>query len=454
VSRRAVRTAAVAVALALAAACGGSGGDSADDEAAPAEDSQATTATTAPSATTAGEDCPPGTTPTPVEGPAATLEPIGEADGVTVSAAVYPLPEGEGDPWSQWGQGVVLPDGRFVSALGDHIGEDGNSWFYEFDPATNTLTRTAEVAAALGHQPGDWGYGKVHAPMVLGPCNEVITSTYWGTRTDLVVGGSYQGDHLLRYDPATHQLSSLGVPVAGFGVPSLNISPDRRWIFGEAVDPATPTDADAGAFFVADTTTGEVTFRDDSPDHTGFRTVLVTASGEALYAARDGSLFGYTPGSDAPRRLDGVLPGAWMRSSSPRAPDGTAYGITVDPDALFRLAPDGTVTEMGPVEGYTASLALSPDGTTLYYVPGAHGDAYEAGAPLIAVDTATGEHRTVVEMQDMVASALDLRFGGTYNVVVDPGGKRLYIGANAGPNTSGEDVDTFGSIVLVVVDLP
>ena len=43
-----------------------------------------------------------------------------------------------------------------------------------------------------------------------------------------------------------------------------------------------------------------------------------------------------------------------MRSSSPRAPDGTAYGITVDPDALFRLAPDGTVTDMGPVEGYTA----------------------------------------------------------------------------------------------------
>jgi hypothetical protein len=447
---------AVAVALALAAACGGSGGESADEDAAGDDASPATSETTAPSTgTAAGADCPAGAAPTPVEGPAATLEQIGEADGVTVSAAVYPLPEGDGDPWSQWGQGVVLPDGRFVSALGDHLGQDGNSWFYEFDPATNTLTRTAEVAAALDHQRGDWGYGKVHAPMVLGPCDEVITSTYWGTRTDLVVEGSYQGDHLLRYDPATHQLSSLGVPVAGFGIPSLNISPDRRWIFGEAVDPATPTDADAGAFFVADATTGEVTFHDDSPDHTGFRTVLVRGNGEALYAARDGSLFGYTPGDDAPRRLDGVLPGAWMRSSSPRAPDGTAYGITVEPDELFRVAPDGTVTEMGPVEGYTASLALSPDGATLYYVPGAHGDAYEAGAPLIAVDTATGEHRTVVEMQDMVESALDLRFGGSYNVVVDPSGERLYIGANAGPaGPAGDDVDTFGTIVLVVVDLP
>jgi len=446
----------VVVAFALVAACGGSddgGGEAApDDNAAAADD---TPTTTAPPASNGGDGCPAATAPEPVDGPSATLEPIGEADGVTVSAAVYPLPEGEGNPWSQWGQGVLLPDGRFVSALGDHLGRDGNSWFYEFDPATNALTRTADVAASLGHEPGDWGYGKVHAPMVLGPCDEVLTATYWGTRTDLVIGGSYQGDHLLRYDSAAHQLSSLGVPVDGFGIPSLAISPDRRWIFGEAVDPATPTDDDAGAFFVADATTGEVTFRDDSPDHAGFRTVLVTGNGEALYAAQGGSLFGYTPGSDATRRLEGVLPGERMRTSSPRAPDGTAYGITVEPDALFQVAPDGAVTDMGPVEGYTASLALSPDGGTLYYVPGAHGDAYEAGAPLIAVDTATGEHSTVVEMQDMVASALDLRFGGTYNVVVDPGGKRLYIGANAGPaSPAGEDDDTFGTIVLVVVDLP
>ncbi|HKY64862.1 MAG TPA: hypothetical protein VJM49_00765, partial [Acidimicrobiales bacterium] len=428
-----------------------------DDEAgsSPAGSPSSTT-TEAPASPAVGDDCPAPSEPAPVDGPSAPLEQIGEADGVTVGAAVYPLPEGDGNPWSQWGQGVVLPDGRFVSALGDHLGRDGNSWFYEFDPATGALTRTADVAASLGHEPGDWGYGKVHAPMVLGPCDEVITASYWGTRTDLEIGGSYQGDHLLRYDPATHELASLGVPVAGFGIPSLAISPDRRWIFGEAVDPASDTEDDKGAFFVADSTTGEVTFQDDSTEHTGFRTILVTGEGEALYAAQGGGLFGMTPGADAPRRLDGVLPGDWMRTSSPRAPDGTAYGITVEPDVLFRVAPDGTVTEMGPVEGYTASLGLSPDGGTLYYMPGAHGDAFEAGAPLIAVDTASGEHRTVIELQDMVEQALDLRVGGTYDVVVDPGGDRIYLGVNAGPaHPANEDEDdTFGTIVLLVIDLP
>lgn len=446
----------MAVALALLAACGGSGGGG--DDAAPADDGARTgeaTATPAPSGSPGGAGCP-TSAPAPVEGPSATLRPIGEADGVTVGAAVYPLPEGEGNPWSQWGQGVVLPDGRFVSALGDHLGRDGNSWFYEFDPATNTLTRTTDVAAALGHEPGDWGYGKVHAPMVLGPCDEVITATYWGTRTDLDVGGSYQGDHLLRYDPATHEVASLGVPLAGFGVPSLAISPDRRWIFGEAVDPASPTEDDRGAFFVADATTGEVTHRDDSSPHSGFRTILVAGDGTAFYAGDTRSLTGYDPESGEGVGLADVLPGAWMRTSSPRAPDGTAYGITVEPDVLFRMAPDGEVTTVGPVEGYTASLGMAPDGGTLYYMPGAHGDAYASGAPLIAVDTATGEHRTVVELQDLVGPALDLRVGGTYDVVVDPGGARIYMGVNAGPaRPEGEDEDdTFGTVVLLVIDLP
>ena len=78
-----------------------------------------------------------------------------DQEGARYTADDYPLPEGEGNPRPQWGQGVLLPDGRFVSALGDHLGRDGNSWFYEFDPATGALTRTADVAASLGHRPGE-----------------------------------------------------------------------------------------------------------------------------------------------------------------------------------------------------------------------------------------------------------------------------------------------------------
>ncbi len=67
---------------------------------------------------------------------------------------------------------------------------------------------------------------------------------------------------------------------------------------------------------------GAVLRRDDDPDHVGFRTVLVTDAGEALYAASGGDLFGFTPGAKAP---------------------------------------------------------LSPDGSTLYYIPDAHGSAWTTG---------------------------------------------------------------------------
>ena len=375
----------------------------------------------------------------------------GTVDGVTVSAGLYPLPDNRGAPWSQWGQGVVLPSGRFVSAVGDHLGKDGNSWFYEFDPESGRLTRTADVSTALDHGTGDWGYGKVHAPMVLGPCGEVITATYWGTRRNLVLGDSYQGDQLLRYDPATSSLSSLGVPITGFGIPSLAISPDGRHIFGEAVDPESKPDA--GEFFVADSRTGEVSFRSDDKRHIGFRSIMVDASGTAFFSAGDAQLFTYAPGSADLTIADSDLPGEWLRAASAIATNGSVYGVTRKSDRLFEMTADGRIIDMGPTEGYVTSVALSPDGTTLYYVPDAHGRSWENGTPLIGVDTATGDHRVVVELNPIIQPTLGVRLGGTYNVAVDPAGTRLYIGLNASPDDGNEPDEEYGSVVLAVVDL-
>ncbi len=386
-----------------------------------------------------------------VQGESTEVVEVGTVDGVTVSAGLYPLPHDRGDPWSQWGQGVVLPSGRFVSAVGDHLGVDGNSWFYEYDPESSTLTRTADVSDALDHDQGDWGYGKIHAQMALDPCGDVIAATYWGTRSDLVLGGSYQGDHLLRYDPATSGISSLGVPVTGFGIPSLAISADGRYIFGEAVDPESKPDA--GSFFAADAATGEVVFRSDDRRHVGFRSILVGADGAAYFSAGDGRLFRYEPGSDDLTLSSDELPGEWLRAASAVAPDGSVFGVTRQPDVLFEMTPDGEIIDMGPTEGYVTSVALSPDGNTLYYVPDAHGESWVDGTPLIAVDTTTGEHDVVVELNPLIESALGVRTGGSYNVVVDPASGRVYIGLNASEVGSDAPETTFGSVVLAVVDL-
>ncbi len=439
----------VALAAALIAAC--SGDESGSPEAAPTTASTpapSTTAAAAPSATTA-DGCPaPGPSTTP-DGPGATLETLSEGgDGEPrVQAAVYPKPEQGGNPWSQWGQGIVLPDGRFLSGAGDHLGEDGNSYLYSFDPATSTLTRFTDVQSVIGHEPGDWGYGKLHAQMVPGPCGDIYVTTYWGDDDGIRFEGSYDGDVLLRIDPATLEVESLGTPVPEHGIPSLAGWEGQR-LYGEAVD---PTQEDSATFFVYDLATGEVTFtaEDDNPP---WRNVIVRPDGTAYFSAGEGQVYEYDPEAGALAAEAVAIPGGVLRSSTRPAPDGTVYAASTEPDVLFAVDPSGEVREIGPLRGYTASMALDPAGEFLYYVPDAHGHAAEQGTPLIRVNTETGEEEVVVELNPLSEEQLGLTLGGTYDVVMDPSGERLYLGMNAG--NGGEDEEgVFGEVVLVVVDL-
>ena len=372
------------------------------------------------------------------------------AAGPRVRAAVYPRPDYAGNPWSQWGQGLVLADGRFLSAIGDHVGRDGNSFLYEFDPAVGRLTRIGDVASLAGHQRGDWGYGKVHAQMVAGPCGEIYAATYWGTVNNLEVGGSYHGDVLLRLDPERRTSESLGPVLEGHGVPSMAGWAEGGLLYAEAADPAR-FDPQRGAFVVIDMATGEQVFATpDEEDHRGFRAMAVDGEGRVLFSRTKGRLARWDPASGQVEETGIVLPGDFLRAATPPAPDGTVYLVTQQPDVLFALGPDDSLRELGSVQGYTASLAMAPDGSRLWYVPDAHGGAAERGTPVIEVDTATGEQRAVVELDPLARDALGLSLGGTYNVAVDATGTVLYLGMNGAP--PGAD-DTFGEVVLVVVEL-
>lgn len=365
-----------------------------------------------------------------------------------VEAVVYPHPQYEGNPWSQWGQGVVLADGRFLSAIGDHLGQDGNSYVYEYRPESGTLTLVADVLSYADHQPGAWGYGKIHGQMVLGPCGETYFSTYWGDRDELTFGGSYRGDLLFRLDPEVTSIANLGVPVEGHGIPSLAGWAEGGLLYGEAVDPM--VEANSGPFFAYDIERGEVVFREDDPAPVGFRNVAVDAKGGAYYSVTGGRLARYDPQMGEADDDVHQVPGERLRASTRPAPDGTVYAVFEDPDEFFALEPSGSLRPLGTARGYTASLALHPDGDRFFYVPEAHGRSWEQGTPLIAVDTQTGEQTVIVELNPLAEDHLGLRLGGSYNVAVDPSGRVVYVGMNAG---SVEGDETFGEVALFIVHL-
>jgi hypothetical protein len=375
----------------------------------------------------------------------------GGGDQPRVLAAAYPRPDHDGDPWSQWGQGVVLPDGRFLSAIGDHLGRDGNSYLYELDPGEQRLTLVGDVASLAGHDEGDWGYGKVHAQMVAGPCGEVYVASYWGTRQDIEYGGSYRGDVLLRLDAEARTSENLGVVLEEHGVPSLAGWAEGGLLYAEAADPER-FDPQQGELVVLDMATGEKVFATDGDDdHRGFRAMAVDVEGRALFSRTDGRLARYDPASGDITELDDVLPGEFLRAATAPAPDGTVYLATQEPDVLYALGPDDVMREVAELEGYTASLALSPDGDRVWYVPDAHGGAAQRDTPVIEVDTATGDQRVVVELDPLARDVLGLSLGGTYNVAVDTTGSVLYLGMNAAEPDAD---DTFGEVVQVMVELP
>lgn len=361
-----------------------------------------------------------------------------------VRAAVYPTPSYDARLWSQWGQGIVLEDGRFLSALGDHEGRDGNSFFYVYDPQTNRLRMISDVLSLQEHQSGDWGYGKVHAQMVVGPCGDIFVTSYWGTRSDLEFGPTYDGDILIRLDPQSETIASLDTMISGFGVPSLAVTQDGRFLFAEGAEPET----DHGVFVARDLTTGEEVFRDEDPTHTGFRALLVDREGRAYYSIGAGRLKRYDPISGEAEELTDRMPGEFLRAVTAPDDNGLVVAVTQDEPEFFTLDSQGSIETLGKAPGYTTSLAR--DGDLVYFIPDAHGSAWESGTPLMTLDLATGRQSVLVELNELAEQSLGLRLGGTYNIAVNRDSKRLFIGLNAGP--LGSD-STFGSVVLMVIDL-
>ena len=345
-----------------------------------------------PASNSAGGSTPQGDSPTtqseaveipedcaPVDGTAwtkdesVTLDLLGEQNGLMIYAAEYPLPGPTEGLWTQWGQGIALGDGRHLSAVGNHLGADGNSWFFLYDDADRSLTRIFDVFSVVPHQQGAWGYGKIHAQLVADECGSIWAATYWGTRRDIAYGNGYEGDRLLEIDPIGQTVSDRGVLAAKRGLPAMAISSDGRTLVAAAVEP----ESDTALIASYDTRARSVLDPLDDPRQIGFRSLAPSESGAVLYSIGDGSLSAFDPASGTASDAVSGLPGDWLRAASAILEDGSSFGITQNDPELFSLTADGQTTALGDPQGYTTSLARSEDGEELFWLPNAHGKAWE-----------------------------------------------------------------------------
>ena len=372
-----------------------------------------------------------------------SLELIGEEGELSIYAAEYPLSGPTEGLWSQWGQGIALGDGRHLSAIGDHVGVDGNSWFYLYEDGSRSLTRIFDVLSVVPHEEGAGGYGKIHAQMVTDECGSIWAATYWGTRTDLAYGNGYDGDRLLEIDPIAGTVLDRGVIATGRGIPTMAISADGHTLVAAAVEP----ESDTAVVASYDTRTHSVLDELDDPRQIGYRALAAGENGDVLFSIGDGRLSAFDPASQTGSDVDAEMPGDWLRAVTEVGPDGSSYGVTQDRPELFSLAENGSAGHLGDPLGYTTSLAMSDDADQIFWMPNAHGSAWESGAVVLALDTATGKISELVKLAPIFESELGLRAGGTYSVVYDNG--RLILGVNASPR---DDDSGFGTVVLVVIE--
>lgn len=374
-----------------------------------------------------------------------SLESIGSQNGLEIFAAEYPLPGPTTGLWSQWGQGVSLGDGSHISAVGDHLGVNGNSWFYRYEPEDRTLTRLFDVQSVVPSDSDSWGYGKIHAQMAVDDCGSVWAATYWGSRRDIEYDDIYQGDRLLQLDVANRQVVDHGLLAGQRGIPAMTLSPE-----GHIVAVAVDADTDTAILATFDTATGSALDDVDDPRQVGFRSLGPSPDGSVVYSIGDRELALLDPEDQTTDDLAISMPGDWLRAATSLNPDNTWYGVTQDEPALFEVGPDGVANEIGSVDGYTTSLAMTETGDRVYWMPGAHGDAWEQGATVLSYSSETGEISEVVSLATLFEQELGLLAGGTYSVVFDRG--TLILGVNASDPDEDEDDSGFGTVVLVVIE--
>jgi hypothetical protein len=366
--------------------------------------------------------------------------------------------------WSSWGDGCVAADGKYYTAIGNHLDYDagqGQSRVYAYDPAADAVKLVVNVRDVVPDL--RYAAGKIHARIDQGRDGWLYFATYYGKTPEKgseQTRASFIGSALLRYDPASGKAEHLGAVVEKQGVPTSITDGPRMLMFGYA--------AYSGDFFVYDLAKRELKFRGGGEDQEGSRNIMLDALGRAYFGKSDGTIARYDPATNRVTATKAKLPVAagddkksrgFLRASTTPAPDGTIYGVT-NTGALFAFDPkEEAVRPLGenwPGGGqYTAVMALSPDARFVYYAPGAHGGGSRIGSPVVQYDVRTKQKKVIAFLNPPAREKLNYNVGGTYNLKTSPDGGRLYATFNGAPvNPTAKKVETFGQPSLVVIDIP
>lgn len=339
--------------------------------------------------------------------------------------------------WSSWGDICLAGDGSVYVGIGDHHHDaegDGRCFVYRWDPTKKTLTQIVDMNKVITPQPGQPAWTKVHAKIDEGPDGKIYfcCTLNAGNRAG---NANYKwteqlpGAQLYQYDPETG-LTSVYANLPPRRCTATSLLDTQRniwWCNLEA--------GEGDALYGLNLTTRKVVYQSEDGAVAFNRNFALAADGTIYFNGSDNEIMHLTPTT---QKITGTgvkfseAPG--MRASTGQSTEGDIFGSTHKTNQLFRYRPqDGTLEMLGPTWGtgqYTTVMVLSPDERFVYYLPGAHGKAYQYGTPVVQYEIATKTRKVLA----FLAPAFEHQFGyvpgGTYGIKLAADGGTLYVNFN------------------------
>lgn len=339
--------------------------------------------------------------------------------------------------WSAWGDICVASDGSVYVGIGDHGHDadgDGRCFIYRWDPRRKVLKRLVDMNEVVPPQPGQPAWTKVHAKIDEGPDRKIYfccTLNAGNAAGDPKYKWTERlpGAQLYQYDPQTGRTSVFtNLPPKRCSATSLlDVQRNIWWCNLEA--------GGGDALYGLDLATKQVVYQ-SADGAVGFN--------RNFALARDGSIY-FNGAGGAVMHLDSqkkqiletgvVIPDSpGMRATTSESRAGDIFGAAQVSNQLFRLRPaEGKLETLGPTWGtgqYTAVMVLSPDERFVYYLPGAHGQAFRYGTPVVQYEVATKTRKVLAFLAPALSEQIDYVPGGTYGIKLSSDGGTLYVNFN------------------------
>lgn len=341
--------------------------------------------------------------------------------------------------WSSWGDIALAQDGRVYCGIGDHGKDaegDARCFIYCWDPKSKSLKQIVDMNKVVPPKDGQPAWSKVHAKIDEGADGKI----YFNATLN---AGSRAGDEqyhwneqlpggqLYQYDPQT------GKTVVFASLPPKRCSATSRldrerniwWCNLEA--------GNGDALWGLDLTTRKTVFQTEDGAVAFNRNFILTADGSILFNGEDG-IWKYDASTRAVKKVGvtfGKTPG--MRASTRESKAGMVFGSTHQFNELFQynVATDELkLLGLNWLTGqYTTVMILSPDERFVYYLPGAHGRAFEHGTPVVQYDIASGRRKVIAFLADAFVKEYGYVPAGTYGIKLSADGSTLYANFNGHP---------------------